>query len=641
MSRRFILRKAHFVTCASLASGLAAAGVALATFSAPAPRTTFQGRKSTDAPLPSRGKLGQDLFIAIGRGDISGVEALLAKGADPNARNGLEFMPLYMAAALHQAPMMDDLLKAGAQVDGKSAYGTPLMFACVTANLDGAKVLIEKGADVNVLRSDGMNPLMMATNAGFPPLVAELLTHKVDVKAQDDGGTTALSLAARHGSLAVGDMLVAAGAPVNSADADGQTPLMEAAVNGHADFVKMLLAKGAKPNAKDGMGRTALLVTASYGDYPEVIKALVAGKANPKAKDAKGRTAIALAASRGNMQTVAALGGKVASRPVRAPKEAVNLSLKLIQSSMLEFNRSTTCLSCHQEGLGRIATGSARAHGYKLDAAVQKAQMARIQGMLTGLKPLHEQALKNPEAMKQLPLVEINEVTTVDSWLLAGMAAQNQPPTNATGPMVMCLARQQMPDGSWTFALPRVPMQSSFFTFTALSVKALQTYGPKSYSAEIAERLGRAKNWLLTAKPQNSEDRASRLMGLKWLGASTLDRQHAIADITADQRADGGWSQLPNMHSDAYATGQALYALHLAGVTSQDRVYKRGVQYLLRTQDDDGSWFVTKRAFPANNYFDAGFPHGESQYASFNGTCWATLALLESGGQKASKLAMR
>ena len=50
---------------------------------------------------------------------------------------------------------------------------------------------------------------------------------------------------------------------------------------------------------------------------------------------------------------------------------------------------------------------------------------------------------------------------------------------------------------------------------------------------------------------------------------------------------------------------------------------------MLRTQDEDGSWFVNKRAIPANNYFNAGFPHGESQYASFNGTCWATMALLQ------------
>lgn len=55
----------------------------------------------------------------------------------------------------------------------------------------------------------------------------------------------------------------------------------------------------------------------------------------------------------------------------------------------------------------------------------------------------------------------------------------------------------------------------------------------------------------------------------------------------------------------------------------------QGVQYLLRTQDADGTWFVTKRALPVNNYMNAEYPHAEAQYSSFNGACWATLALLD------------
>jgi len=198
----------------------------------------------------------------------------------------------------------------------------------------------------------------------------------------------------------------------------------------------------------------------------------------------------------------------------------------------------------------------------------------------------------------------------------------------------MVLARQQLSDGSWGFTLPRVPMQSSPFTFTALAVRSLNAYAPKGYSREIAQRVARAKAWLLATPAKTSEDRASRLLGLKWAGASANERQKAIAAIRADQRSNGGWSQLPTLQSDAYATGQALYALHIAGgVPATDAVYKRGIEYLLRTQDDDGSWFVNKRAVPLNLYFDGGFPHGESQYSSFNGTCWATMALLQAVDQ--------
>src|SRR5262249_42374837 len=200
-------------------------------------------------------------------------------------------------------------------------------------------------------------------------------------------------------------------------------------------------------------------------------------------------------------------------------------------------------------------------------------------------------------------LVELDEISTSYTWFLAGMAAHKQPANEATGAMTMVLARQQHPEGAWQFALPRVPMQSSFFTFTALAIRALRAYAPKASAGEVAERIGRAKAWLLKTPPQTSEDRASRLLGLKWAGATEEEIRQAADALRADQRKDGGWAQLADMQSDAYATGLALYALHTAGgVSRTDPLYQQGVQFLLRTQEEDGSWFVTKRANPVNNY---------------------------------------
>jgi hypothetical protein len=263
-----------------------------------------------------------------------------------------------------------------------------------------------------------------------------------------------------------------------------------------------------------------------------------------------------------------------------------------------------------------MATGVAREHGLAIDSKLTRPQWERIRAVVSESRPLHQQALKDPQAMKQVPLIEIGEV----------------PPTYAnegTAAMAMVLARQQSSDGAWRFILPRVPMQSSFFTMTALALQGLRTYGPRAHSAELAERIHRARGWLLAAPTETSEDRSLRLLGLKWAGASREERQKAIEALRVEQRPDGGWSQTASLQSDAYATGQALYALHVGGgAPVTDPVYQRGVQFLLRTQEEDGSWFVNKRAIPLNNYFDTGFPHGQSQYASFNATCWATMALL-------------
>src|SRR5262249_16612819 len=94
------------------------------------------------------------------------------------------------------------------------------------------------------------------------------------------------------------------------------------------------------------------------------------------------------------------------------------------------------------------------------------------------------------------------------------------------------------------------------------------------------------------------------------------------------QRADGGWSQLPTMGSDAYATGQALYALNVAGkMLATDPVYAKGMKYLLTTQAPDGSWHVASRSIWLQPYFESGFPYATDQWISPGGTSWSTRAL--------------
>jgi hypothetical protein len=110
--------------------------------------------------------------------------------------------------------------------------------------------------------------------------------------------------------------------------------------------------------------------------------------------------------------------------------------------------------------------------------------------------------------------------------------------------------------------------------------------------------------------------------------------QRFVKALLAQQRADGGWSQLPTLSSDAYATGQALVVLAKTGVIQVNHpAYRRGVQYLMKTQFADGSWYVRTRAIPIQPHFDAGFPYGKDQFISAAATNWAVMALsFASGG---------
>ena len=82
------------------------------------------------------------------------------------------------------------------------------------------------------------------------------------------------------------------------------------------------------------------------------------------------------------------------------------------------------------------------------------------------------------------------------------------------------------------------------------------------------------------------------------------------------------------MESNAYTTGLAMMALNVSGVAASDAAYQRGVQYLLNTQHEDGSWHVKTRAAGFQPYFDNGFPHGVDQWISAAATGQATIALL-------------
>ena len=138
----------------------------------------------------------------------------------------------------------------------------------------------------------------------------------------------------------------------------------------------------------------------------------------------------------------------------------------------------------------------------------------------------------------------------------------------------------------------------------------------------------RARAWLTTAPATVTEERAFRLLGLRWSNTPNDVIARAARDLLAAQKADGGWAQVETMTSDAYATGEALVALRESGVVeSTDRAYRKGIEFLLRTQIDDGSWIVETRAVPIQAYFESGFPYGVNQWISAAATGWATTAL--------------
>jgi len=300
-----------------------------------------------------------------------------------------------------------------------------------------------------------------------------------------------------------------------------------------------------------------------------------------------------------------------------AVRKAIEKSLPLLESIRAPFIEKTGCVSCHNNSLPAMAAGLARERGFKLNEQTAREESEQILGVW------------NVGREKLLQGDSFGGAQAAASYVLLGLAANKQAPNKTTDAMVHYLIGRQGADGRWPTPNNRPPSESSDIAVTALSLRALQLYAPKGLRQEASARVERARAWLAKSPPGHNEDRTFQLLGLAWANADKQSLQKMTRTLLAQQRKDGGWGQHPTLESDAYATGQALVALHQAGgLPVTHRAYQRGVNYLIADQAADGSWAVQSRSFPFQKQFESGFPYGHHQWISAAASSWATMALI-------------
>ena len=152
-----------------------------------------------------------------------------------------------------------------------------------------------------------------AAHLGLTEIVKLLLEKGADVNVEDGDGGTALHRAACMGHEAVARQLLENGADVNARREDNVwTPLREAAGSGHEAVVRLLLDRGADVEAKNGYGETAL-IRAAWSGYEAVVRLLLDRGADVEAKEGGGQTALMVAAESGHEVVVRLLKSAGAS----------------------------------------------------------------------------------------------------------------------------------------------------------------------------------------------------------------------------------------------------------------------------------------------------------------------------------------
>lgn len=192
-----------------------------------------QSHQSTGGNNISLSKLNKSLAEAVVNNNIDEIKKVLALGAEINNTSGAD-------------------------------YGyTPLAFACYRKNITIAKLLIDAGADVNKLGSNGETPLKMACDAYDAPPIDDIV-----------------------------ELLLKHGADPDLFNKDSDGPLHYAAMYKQLGAVKLLVKYKANVNASGSYKRTPLIYAAADASSPEMVKFLIRNKANLKAKNESGENAL-------------------------------------------------------------------------------------------------------------------------------------------------------------------------------------------------------------------------------------------------------------------------------------------------------------------------------------------------------------
>ena len=187
------------------------------------------------------------LQLAVCQGHLDMAELLLKKGADVNFLYQGTTSLLYIAAESHEERFCRLLIDYGAHINKvQGRCGTPLQAAMANGNYTSClKLLLERGADVNLFGGDGACPLSIAVERSCKDLVESLLEHGADPNCNGMEYSTVLQMACRNGDLSSAWMLIDAGANINGKGEDEQSPVEIAFNNSDELMFRALLELGA------------------------------------------------------------------------------------------------------------------------------------------------------------------------------------------------------------------------------------------------------------------------------------------------------------------------------------------------------------------------------------------------------------
>ena len=295
----------------------------------------------------------------------------------------------------------------------------------------------------------------------------------------------------------------------------------------------------------------------------------------------------------------------------RSPRQAAQVGLEWLQSSAVDWQQRHGCNGCHVQAQALAGMAIARDNEYRVSDRAYDTLLSGFAEFQNDDGSWHNGAYVTATQFGAMALATAehrggegrNDTLMRAVRYLLGVQEENG---------VVRLDHESWPiDQGDILATANARMAFSVAAGVALVDEA----------ATVADAETRALEWLLMAEPSTNQDRAMKLLGLV-----TEDPAHratirevliaAKADLLAHQLGDGGWEESDGTGANAFATGQALYALKVAGQSVASAPFQTGVAWLLDHQLWTGAW-------PQMNTHSG----DASQYAP---TMWPVIALVGS-----------
>jgi hypothetical protein len=269
-----------------------------------------------------------------------------------------------------------------------------------------------------------------------------------------------------------------------------------------------------------------------------------------------------------------------------SPRQAAQRGLDWLQQSAVDWGvQKNGCFGCHVQAQVLMGQKVALANDYRVSQPAMDTLLDLMHKAQTKEGTLGSNHEGSSAVFAAMAFAEAAEATgrTSDPALFKA---------------VDYVLKNQKADGSIPEDSMDPPIMQGRFVLTGNALVAFEWAAAHSKDPRYRQAAGRALGWMAGNEPVTTQDAAFRIIAVYHYGSAEQKRAawSVVERLAGEQQADGGWKEVPAMEgSNAFATGQVLYAFKQAGVSVRSEMFRRGVDYLLKTQASEspveyGSW---------------------------------------------------